>query len=118
RAGTTVIARVDGQVMNVVVKPLPLVHPEKLDDPDAAMTDAVRDYARVCHKLGVQRADRLQDWSDQVSQADALAEWSGQPSLLRLSFAHLHAEQEMPQPMPAPAPSPPAASPAEEASRV
>ncbi|HEY8281990.1 MAG TPA: hypothetical protein VIG28_05870 [Leifsonia sp.] len=118
RAGTTVIARVDGQVMNVVVKPLPLVHPEKLDDPDAAMTDAVRDYARLCHKLGIQRADRLRDWSDQVSQADALAEWSGQPSLLRLSFARLHADQEMPQPMPAPAPSPPAASAAEEASRV
>lgn len=120
RAGTTVIARADGQVMNLVVKPLPLVHPEALGDPVTIEDepDAVREFARTCNELGLQRAKRLQDWSDQVSGTDALAVWSGQPSLLRLSFARLHADQEMPRQMPAPTPAPPAAKPAEEASHV
>jgi hypothetical protein len=115
-----VIARADGQVMNLVVKPLPLVHPEALGDPVTIedQPDAVREFARTCNELGLQRAKRLQDWSDQVSGTDALAVWSGQPSLLRLSFARLHADQEMPRQMPAPTPAPPAAKPAEEASHV
>lgn len=113
RSGTTVIARVDGQVLYLVPKPLPLTKPEALQDPatfaHTADPDAVRAFAESCNDIGAKRAAALTAWSDQVSSADALAAWTDQPALLRLTFARLHADQEIPPT------TPPAAQPATQA---
>jgi hypothetical protein len=99
RSGTTVIARVDGEVVHLVLKPLPLTKPAALDDPqtfeDHPFADAVRAFAQSCNEIGKKRAKALQNWSDQVTSADALAAWTDQPSQLRLTFAQLHADQEL-----------------------
>jgi hypothetical protein len=98
RAGTTVIARVDGHVVHVVVKPLPLTRPGALAEPETfdGKPDAVRAFAESCNEIGAKRAKALQAWSDQVTSADALAAWIDQPSLLRMTFAGLHAAEELP----------------------
>jgi hypothetical protein len=98
RAGTTVIARVDGQVMHLVVKPLPLTKPGALADPErfTGKPDAVRAFAESCNQIGAKRAQALRAWSDRVTSADALAAWTDQPPLLRLTFAALHAADQMP----------------------
>ena len=98
RAGTTVIARVDGQVMHLVVKPLTLTKPGALAEPGMfdGKPDAVRAFAESCNEIGAKRAKALQTWSDQVTSADALAAWTDQPSLLRLTFAALHAAEDAP----------------------
>ncbi|MBG6058207.1 hypothetical protein RCH16_001555 [Cryobacterium sp. MP_M5] len=100
RAGTTVIARVDGQVMHVVVKPLPLTNPGALSEPEtfAGKPDAVRAFAESCQEMGAKRAKTLEAWSDHVTSADALAAWTDQPSLLRMTFAALHAAEANPTP--------------------
>jgi hypothetical protein len=104
RAGTTVIARVDGQVVHVVVKPLPLTKPGALAEPETfdGKPDEVRAFAESCNAIGAKRAKALQAWSDQVTSADALAAWIGQPSLLRMTFAALHAAEDIPVPKEAP----------------
>ena len=99
RSGTTVIARVDGEVVHLVLKPLPLTNPKALDDPhtfeDHPFADAVQAFAQSCNEIGQKRAKALQKWNDQVTSADALAAWTDQPSQLRLTFAQLHADQEL-----------------------
>ncbi len=99
RSGTTVIARVDGEVVHLVLKPLPLTKPAALDDPhtfeDNPYGDEIRAFAQSCNEIGQKRAKALQNWSDQVTSADALAAWTDQPSQLRLTFAQLHADQEI-----------------------
>ncbi|MEO7123038.1 MAG: hypothetical protein ABI400_07975 [Lacisediminihabitans sp.] len=104
RAGTTVIARVDGQVVHIVVKPLPLTKPGALTEPETfdGKPDAVRAFAESCNEIGAKRAKALQAWSDQVTSADALAAWTDQPSLLRMTFASLHATEEIPMPQAVP----------------
>jgi hypothetical protein len=100
RAGTTVIARVDGQVLHVVVKPLPLSNPDALTKRETfdGKPDGVRAFAESCTAIGAKRAKALQAWSDQVTAADALAAWTDRPSLLRMTFASLHAAEEIPMP--------------------
>ncbi|TFC25310.1 hypothetical protein E3O55_14315 [Cryobacterium sp. MDB1-18-2] len=100
RAGTTVIARVDGQVVHVVAKPLPLSNPDALTKPETftGKPDAVRAFAESSAAIGAKRAKALQAWSDHVTSADALAAWTDQPSLLRMTFASLHAAEEVPMP--------------------
>lgn len=99
RSGTTVIARVDGEVVHLVLKPLPLIKPDALDDPHTfegnPYADAIQAFAQSCNELGMKRAKALQNWSDQVTAADALAAWTDQPSQLRLTFAQLHSDQEL-----------------------
>ncbi|NEN06013.1 hypothetical protein G3T36_09010 [Diaminobutyricibacter tongyongensis] len=99
RSGTTVIARVDGEVVHLVLKPLPLVNAKALDDPQTfeghPFADEVQAFAQSCNEIGQKRAKGLQNWSDQVTSADALAAWTDQPSQLRLTFAQLHADQEL-----------------------
>ena len=93
------IARVDGEVVHLVLKPLPLTNAKALDDPDTfaghPYADAVQAFAQSCNEIGQKRAKALQNWSDQVTSADALAAWTDQPSQLRLTFAQLHADQEL-----------------------
>jgi hypothetical protein len=86
RAGTTVVARVDGTVDRIIAKPLPLMHPPILD----TALPPVRDVAQAYHDLGSERLDRLRSWSDEVAQSDPLAAWTSTPAISRLTFAQLH----------------------------
>ncbi|MDQ1742559.1 MAG: hypothetical protein QOE23_898, partial [Pseudonocardiales bacterium] len=87
RAGTTVIARVDGTVERLITKPLPLSDP-------AAVTDLAGEIgatARVNHETGVSRLDSIQQWTADCEGRDALTAWTATPALNRLTFAQLHA---------------------------
>lgn len=86
RAGTTVIARVDGKVERLITKPLPLSDPDALVD----VTADVGVIARAYHELGVKRLDAIREWTTDREGEDALAAWTATPALHRLTFAHLH----------------------------
>lgn len=81
RAGTTLIARVSGEVVHIVAKPLPLT----VVDPD----DPV---AQRFHGLGTERLRTLQNWFGHVDNDDPLAPWSVEPAVNRLTFAGLHGD--------------------------
>lgn len=90
RAGTTVIARVDGQVDYVVSKPLPLKEPFLL----GAITDSnIRKFAEASNDLGRKRLTELAEWIDEVDAFDPLAIWTDAPAVNRLTFAQLHADE-------------------------
>ena len=78
RAGTTLIARVSGEVIHVVSKPLPFTVPPTGAD------------AQLFHYLGAERLHNLQNWFGQVDDDDPLAPWLAEPSVSRLTFANLH----------------------------
>jgi hypothetical protein len=116
-AGTTVIARVDGSVLYVIPKPLPLADEAVLDRlrADAAAADAaakgsragaayftattadaknaraLADYVGRWHSAGARRLRALRSWSEQLETDDPLAAWTSEPAIQRLTFARLHA---------------------------
>lgn len=90
RAGSTVIARVDGQIEFLVTKPLPLSDLAKLP----ALSGSIRNCALEFDKVGRERLRRILDWMGDVEDGDALSAWTVEPATLRLSFARLHAGQE------------------------
>jgi hypothetical protein len=90
RAGTTVIARVDGQVEFLVTKPLPLSDRTKLDDLPGDIKGCALDF----DKAGTERLRSIRDWMGDVEDMDALSAWTVEPATLRLSFARLHAGQD------------------------
>lgn len=79
RAGTTLIARVNGEVKYIVAKPLPLIAP--------AAGDQDADYV---NKFGQDRLDKMKKWFEQVEHDDPLSIWTDQPAVRRLDFASLH----------------------------
>ncbi len=85
KAGTTVIAGVDGEVLHVVAKPLPFT---------AATLAALahNPLALAHHKAGSQRLSAMRTWLGQLDVDDALTAWTGEPAALRLDFAALHAD--------------------------
>ena len=87
RAGTTVIARVDGRVDYLVTKPLPLSDRTKLDD----VSWDLKACALKFDKDGTERLAAIRDWMGDVEDSDALSAWTVEPATLRLSFARLHA---------------------------
>lgn len=87
RAGTTVIARVDGRVEFLVTKPLPLSDRTKIDD----LSADIREVALAFDKSGTDRLQSIHDWMGEVEDSDALSAWTVEPATLRLSFARLHA---------------------------
>lgn len=89
RAGTTVIARVDGHVEFLVTKPLPLSDPAQLD----AVPPEIKACALGFHAAGTERLGLMRDWMGDVEDKDALSAWTVEPATLRLSFARLHADQ-------------------------
>ncbi|AXJ10966.1 hypothetical protein CFN17_16130 [Arthrobacter sp. PM3] len=89
RAGTTVIARVDGHVEFLVTKPLPLADPARLD----AVPPEIKECALAFHTAGTERLELIRDWMGDVEDQDALSAWTVEPATLRLSFARLHADQ-------------------------
>ena len=78
RAGTTLIARVDGEIQTIISKPLPLIDPG--DDADSKYVDA----------YGRDRLKGMRNFFGQVSDADPLAIWTDEPAVNRLNFANLH----------------------------
>jgi hypothetical protein len=78
RAGTTVIARVNGEVQHIIAKPLPLIDPGTDED------------ARYVHELGEIRLDGIRNFFGQVSEGDPLTAWTDEPAVHRLTFANLH----------------------------
>jgi hypothetical protein len=78
RAGTTVIARVNGEVQHIIAKPLPLIDPGTDED------------ARYVHELGEVRLDGIRNFFGQVSEGDPLTAWTDEPAVHRLTFANLH----------------------------
>jgi len=90
RAGTTVIARVDGEVRYLVTKPLPITDSELLAEEPADIRDLVERYSRE----GSARLAAIREWFGDVEDADPLSPWLEGDAALRLSFARLHAEAE------------------------
>jgi hypothetical protein len=82
RAGTTLIARVNGDVQHIVSKPLPLIAP-KAGDADASYVN----------ELGVDRLDKMLTWFADVEGRDPLSIWSDEPAVNRLDFASLHYDE-------------------------
>jgi hypothetical protein len=98
RAGTTVIARVDGQVEHVITKPLPL-------SGDAATVSRLTRTAAVrqSHEIGVARLTAIREFWGELDRNDALAAWLTEPAVSRLSFASLHAAESLSSPATSPA---------------
>jgi hypothetical protein len=87
RAGTTVIAGVDGRVDFVVAKPFPFV--------DAAAVQALPadSVAHRHHEAGEERLAKLRDWIDTMDRTDALGVWTDEPAVNRLDLAALHGDE-------------------------
>jgi len=78
-AGTTLIARVSGEVKHIVAKPLPLIDPPEGD------VDA--DYV---NRFGDDRLGKMKEFFEQLELDDALSAWTDEPAVSRLDFASLH----------------------------
>jgi hypothetical protein len=81
RAGTTVIAGVDGTVEHLVPKPLPR----------SRLPDGGSDAGRRFSDEGQRRLEAIRGWLDRLDDGDALNAWTLQPASKRLTFANLHA---------------------------
>jgi hypothetical protein len=86
RAGTTLIARVDGSIEYVIAKPLPFLDPAGV----AALEPDVARVAQAHHDAGVERLARLHAWLGDIEDRDALSAWTMEPALHRMTFANLH----------------------------
>jgi hypothetical protein len=80
RAGTTLIAGVDGRVEYVVAKPFPFL------DPDRAQVAG----AAELHTAGLDRLAAIRGWLAGLEDTDALSPWTRQPAVDRLDFAAVH----------------------------
>jgi hypothetical protein len=84
RAGTTLIAGVDGRVEFVVAKPFPF-----LDDVAVAALPP-DDAAHGLHRAGIDRLAALRRWLAGLEADDALSAWTLEPVIDRLDFAAMH----------------------------
>ena len=80
RAGTTLIAGVDGKVKYVISKPLPLSVKPIGGDEDSTYV----------HEFGKARLADIKRWFDKAEDADPLSIWTDEPAVHRLNFASLH----------------------------
>jgi hypothetical protein len=78
RAGTTLIARVNGEVQHIISKPLPLIKPGNDEE------------SRYVDEFGRRRLEGIRNFFGQVSEADPLTAWTEEPAVHRLTFANLH----------------------------
>ena len=88
-AGTTVIARVGGDVLYVVTKPLPAKHPEDL----AAAAERIGVAPGVAldwNEAGTRRYEALVRWIDEIEDEDPLSPWTTKPAAQRLTFSQFH----------------------------
>ncbi|WP_157979684.1 gluzincin family metallopeptidase [Kribbella monticola] len=86
RAGTVLIAGVDGRVEHIIAKPLPLRD-------DAAIDKLPPEHPAHEHQAaGVRRLKALNQWAADVEVMDALSGWTAEPAMNRLTFAAIHGE--------------------------
>lgn len=90
-SGTTVIAKVNGEVEYLIAKPLPMSGDFSTLAAKAAQGGATEQLAQYWHGLGGLRRDRLQEWFEDAESADAMAAWTNEPAVQRMTFAQLHA---------------------------
>ena len=88
RAACTVIARVDGSVEAIVPKPLPRSAPP--DD----LPEPIRTFVEQQHEIGSRRLEAILEFARGIADDDPLAAWLTMPSVLRLDFARVHAQDE------------------------
>lgn len=86
RAGTTVIANVDGQVSWIVRKPLPFL-------PETVAGTEWSPVHQGYHRDGQARYEAMRSWCGDLDGADELGLWVDESAALRLNFARLHAER-------------------------
>ncbi|MDP9219278.1 MAG: hypothetical protein M3P23_01920, partial [Actinomycetota bacterium] len=86
RAGTTLVAHIDGKVDRLVIKPLPLSGPDALDGLPADVKALGEEHGR----LGMERFRAIEVFRDAAMEQDALSAWTATPALSRLTFAQLH----------------------------
>lgn len=88
RAGTTIIAAVDGRVEHVISKPLPM-SPESATDPKLASMSAEQKHAAE------QRLDDIRTWYSRVQDSDDMTPWTigATPGLVNFSEMHLDAAE-------------------------
>ena len=79
-AGTTLIARVHGEIQHIISKPLPLINPAG---------DSASQYV---DEYGKDRLEKMRTFLGEVSDADPLAVWTDEPAVSRLTFANLHTD--------------------------
>lgn len=82
RAGTTLIARINGHVDYVIAKPLTLkgAHPKEAD---------------TFHVAGTKRYEEMTNYFDELDRDDPLSVWRDDvPAVKRLDFASLHDDME------------------------
>jgi hypothetical protein len=92
-SGTTIIAKVNGQVEYLIAKPLPMSGEFTALGAKAAAAGTTEQLAQYWHGEGRLRWERLQAWFEQAESADAMAPWTSQPAVQRMTFARLHADQ-------------------------
>ena len=83
RAGTTLIAAVDGKVEYVVAKPFPLTSDVLADLPPGHV-------ALAHHEAGERRLAAIRAWLGQLEDDDALSPWTVEPAAARVDFAAIH----------------------------
>jgi hypothetical protein len=74
---------VDGKILHIISKPLPLIDPAR---DDTAAQDVDKD--------GRDRLDKIRRYFGDVSDADPLAIWTNEPAVSRLTFANLHTNDQ------------------------
>lgn len=89
RAGSVVVARVDGAVEHLAAKPLPLSNPAVLK----GKPEDVAEHGRRFHEEGTSRAEDMRVWLEGLDDDDALSAWTAAPAAARLTFANLHVQQ-------------------------
>lgn len=90
-SGTTIIAKVNGQVDYLIAKPLPMSGEFTTLATKAATAGTTEQLAQYWHGEGRLRWERLQAWFEQAETADAMAAWTNQPAVQRMTFAQFHA---------------------------
>jgi hypothetical protein len=86
RAGSVIIAGVDGRVEHVIAKPLPFTD-------EAAIAKLPEEHpAHDHHEAGIQRLAALDRWVELLDVTDALSGWTSEPAIERLTFAAIHSE--------------------------
>jgi hypothetical protein len=84
RAGTTLIAGVDGRVEFTIAKPFPFV------DPDAVAALPPGHVAHDLHRAGSDRLAAVRRWLEGLEEDDARSAWTLEPAIDRLDFAAMH----------------------------
>jgi hypothetical protein len=90
-SGTTVIAKVNGEVDYLIAKPLPMSGDPLALALGATNAGSTQQIAQYWDGLGRLRLERVRAWFEEAESADAMAAWTSQPAVQRMTFSQLHA---------------------------